>query len=283
MGDATLGATTPARVAVLFDWSNWWAIDNAIGPIQHKEYLATVRKHYRVLHRRNVGIDIVFSDSDLTRYDLVIAPMLHMVKPGVAERIRAQVEAGGTFVTTVFSGVVDETDLAFEGYPGPLRPLLGIRVEEIDALYDGQTNRIVSSKRSYTCSRLCEIVRPEGAEVLATFGDDFYAGSPAVTRHPVGSGHAYYIATDPEDAFLDGFYESLLDAHGIRAPFKTPPGVEVAERTGADGRRILFVLNHTHAAARVRLSGSFRNLLSDAPTSDVLEIPATDVAILTDA
>jgi beta-galactosidase len=283
LGDATLGATTPARVALLFDWNNWWAIDNAVGPIQHKEYVATVRKHYRALHRRNIGVDIVFSDSDLTRYDLIIAPMLHMIKPGVADRIQAQVEAGGTFVTTVFSGVVDENDLAFEGYPGPLRPLLGIRVEEIDALYDGQTNHIVSSKMSYTCSRLCEIVRPEGAEVLATFGDDFYAGSPAVTRHAVGRGHAYYIATDPEDAFLDGFYGSLLDEYRIRAPFETPPGMEVAERTGADGRRILFVLNHTGAPLRVRLSGSFQNLLTDAPISDVLELKATDVAILTDA
>jgi beta-galactosidase len=244
--------------------------------------VATVRKHYRVLYRRNVGVDIVFSDSDLSRYDVVIAPMLHMVKPGVAERIQAQVEAGGTFVTTVFSGVVDETDLAFEGYPGPLRALLGIWIEEIDALYDGQTNRIVSSKLSFTCSRWCEIVRPEGAEVMATFGDDFYAGSPAVTRNRVGTGNAYYIATDPEDAFLDGFYGSLLDEHGIRAPFTTPPGVEVAERRAADGRRILFVLNHTGAYARVQLSGSFRNLLTDAPASGVLDLRATGVAILTD-
>jgi beta-galactosidase len=104
-----------------------------------------------------------------------------------------------------------------------------------------------------------------------------------VTRHAVGRGHAYYIATDPEDAFLDGFYGSLLDEYRIRAPFETPPGVEVAERAGADGRRILFVLNHTAAPLRVRLSGSFHNLLTDAPTSDVLELKATDVAILTDA
>src|SRR5258707_1083511 len=108
-----LGATTPAGVAVLFDWNNWWAIDNAVGPIEHKEYVATVRKHYRVFHRRNIAVDIVFSDSELSRYDLVIAPMLHMVKAGVDERIQAQVEAGGTFVATAFSGVVDETDLAF--------------------------------------------------------------------------------------------------------------------------------------------------------------------------
>ncbi len=118
---------------------------------------------------------------------------------------------------------------------------------------------------------------------MATFGDDFYAGSPAVTRNRVGRGQSYYIATDPEEAFLDGFYGSLLDEHGIRSPLAAPPGVEVAERTGAHGRRLLFVLNHTGASARVYLSGSFRNLLTDTPTSGSLELKATDVAILTDA
>jgi hypothetical protein len=46
---------------------------------------------------------------------------------------------------------------------------------------------------------------------------------------------------------------------------------------------MLYVLNHTGASARVHTSGSFRNLLTDAPTSGTLELRATDVAILTDA
>ena len=284
LGARPLGATTPARVAVMFDWDNWWAIDNAVGPIQQKEYVATVRKHYRAVHRRNVAVDVVFSDSDLSRYDLVIAPMLHMVKSGVAERVRAQVERGGTFVTTVFSGVVDETDLAFAGYPGPLRPLLGLWIEEIDALYAGQTNRIVmrDSSGTFGCSRLCEIVRPEGTDVLATFGDDFYAGRPALTRNRVGIGQAYYIASDPDDAFLDAFYTGVLDRHGMRAPLDAPPGVEVAERIGANDDRLLFVLNHTSSAAQIALPAQqgFVDLLTGTEWTDTLELGAVDVAIL---
>src|SRR6185503_14416204 len=133
--------------------------------------------------------------------------MLHMVRAGVADRVQALLERGGSFVASVFSGEVDETDLAFEGYPGPLRPLLGVWIEEIDALYDDQANRIVMAdgSASYACSRLCEIVRAETAEVLASYGDDFYAGTPVVTRNRFSAGHAYYVATDPEDRFLDDF------------------------------------------------------------------------------
>lgn len=70
---------------------------------------------------------------------MIIAPVLYMVKPGVDEKIKAFVQAGGIFVTTFFSGYVDEHDLVVTGgYPGKLRDLLGIWVEESDAPAGGR-------------------------------------------------------------------------------------------------------------------------------------------------
>jgi beta-galactosidase len=283
LGDATLGATTPARIAVLFDWNNWWAIDDAVGPIKQKEYVATVRKHYRALWRRNAPVDVVFSDSDLSGYDVLVAPMLHMIKPGLAERIEALVERGGTFVATYFSGVVDEADLAFEGYPGPLRSVLGVRVEETDALYDGQTNQIVMADggASYACGRLCDIIHSEGARVLATYGEDFYAGTPALTENAFGKGSAYYIASDPEERFLDDLYGRILAVQGIAPLLDTPAGVEVALRETAS-RRLLFVLNHGAEARSVALPVGkyYTELLGQREITKTLELTAYDVRIL---
>ena len=283
VGPQVVGARTPSRVAVLFDWDNWWAIDGAVGPIRDKQYVATVQRWYRALWRRNIPVDVVFSDSKLDEYDVVIAPMLHLVKPDLPARVQAMVKGGGSFVATVFSGVVDETDLAFEGYPGPLRPLLGIWVEEVDALHEDESNRIVmvDDSGSYGCGRLCEIVRLEGAHALATYGDDFYAGTPVVTRNRIGNGHADYIATDPEDRFLDDYLGGLLARHDIRAPLEAPAGVEVAVRT-RDGRRLLFVLNHTDEEARVVLPGGteLRDAMSGMAVSGSLRLPARDVRVL---
>jgi beta-galactosidase len=274
LGERTLGASTPARVAIVFDWDTWWALDNAVGPIVDKAYVATVRKHYRALWRRNVSIDVVFEDSDLSGYAVVIAPMLHLLKPGFAERVEAFVQAGGSFVTTYFSGVVDETDLVFS--KSPLRRLLGLHVEEIDALYEGQTNRM----GGYSCGRLCELVVLEGAEALAVYGDDFYADRPALTRHAFGQGRAYYLASDPEDAFLDAFYGRLLDERGLHAPLEAPAGVEVAVREGRQGR-LLFVLNHTSRPATLDLSTtSYRDLLRDETVSAALTLDPYDVRVL---
>jgi beta-galactosidase len=238
-----------------------------------KAYVATVRKHYRALWRRNVSIDVVFEDSDLSGYALVIAPMLHLLKPGFAERVEAFVQAGGSFVTTYFSGVVDEADLVFS--ESPFRRLLGLHVEEIDALYEGQTNRM----GGYSCGRLCELVVLEGAEALAVYGDDFYAGRPALTRHAFGQGHAYYLASDPDEAFLDRFYADLLAQHDVRAPLQAPVGVEIAVREGRYGR-VLFVLNHTPKAVMLELGAGYRDLLRDETVSAALTLDPYDVRVL---
>ncbi len=283
LGHRIVGARSRARVALVFDWTNWWAIEGAIGPIREKRYVETVQRWYSALWRRNVPVDIVFGDSDLTGYDVVIAPMLHLVRPGVSDRVRALLEHGGSFVSSVFSGVVDETDLAFPGYPGPLRPLLGIRVEEIDGLFEHESNRIVMAdgSRTYACGRMCEIIHAETADVLATYGDDFYAGTPVVTRNTFGAGRAYYVASDPDDDFLDDLVERLLGEHDIRPPLDAPAGVEVTVRE-RDGGQLIFVLNHGATVAEVRLpfDGTLWDLVADEPVSERVQLGSRDVRIL---
>ena len=39
LGDATLGARTPARVALLLDWDSWWAVEMSDGPNRNVRYL----------------------------------------------------------------------------------------------------------------------------------------------------------------------------------------------------------------------------------------------------
>ena len=82
LGDTIIGARTDAKVAILFDWDNWHALDDAIGPVREKRYYETVCKHYLAFYRQNIAVDVIFPDSDLSKYQIVIAPMLYMVKAG---------------------------------------------------------------------------------------------------------------------------------------------------------------------------------------------------------
>ena len=283
LGDSFLGATTQSRVGIVFDWDNWHALDNAIGPVRDKRYYQTVAKHYESFYRQQVPVDVLYADSDLSQYDIVIAPMMYMVKADFAERVKRFVAQGGTFVSTYFSGIVDETDLAFEnGYPGPLADMLGIWVEEIDALYEGESNSIVMADGSgtFTCDHLTDLLHPEGADVLATYGSDFYVGMPVLTKNQYGAGAAYYIASNPEDAFLDAFYSSVLAEKGIQPVWKAPAGVEIAVRQKED-QSFVFVLNHNAQAVDVDLgSGTFHDLLQDSATSGAFTLAPYDVRVL---
>ena len=228
-----LHARTEARAALMFDWNNRWAIANANGPRKDKQHDEIVQEHYAALAGAHVNIDIVDEEKPLQGYSLVSAPMLYMVKPGLAERLRAFVEKGGTLVLTYFSGYVDENDLCFlDGMPGPLRPLAGVWAEEIDALYPGQSNKIVMRpgnalglEGEFACGFLCELAHAEGAQALADYGEDFYAGMPAVTENRLGKGRVIYLAARAEQKFLDLLYERLLRDAGVAPIVDAPAGV----------------------------------------------------------
>ncbi|WP_435170305.1 beta-galactosidase [Paenibacillus glycanilyticus] len=260
LGNALLDARVKAKVAILFDWENWWAIEMSSGPSIALKYVNEAHKFYDALYRAGIAADVVSVEVDLSGYDLVIAPVMYMVKDGVAEKLEAYTAAGGAVITTYFSGIVNETDLVtLGGYPGKLRNLFGIWAEEIDALLPSQRNRIVlsdntlGSKAEYECGMLCDLIHSEGAEVKAVYGDDFYRGMPALTVNKFGEGEAWYLATSPEEAFLQDWLPQLCASRGIKPLVSgTPDGVETTIRS-KDGQDYLFVLNHNVDAVTVAL------------------------------
>ncbi|KLU53926.1 beta-galactosidase [Paenibacillus sp. VT-400] len=287
LGDTTLDASVESKVAIVFDWDNWWAIEKSSGPTVALNYVDQIHKYYATFFRRNIQVDIVSVDTDLSKYDIVLAPVLYMVKPGFTAKLEKFVEAGGTFLTTFFSGIVNENDLVTTGgYPGELRKLLGIWVEEIDALLPEQKNRIVLKETygdlqgEYGCGMLCDLLHSEGAEVIAEYGDDFYKGMPVVTRNTFGQGEAWYVASDPDERFLDGLLGQLAAAKNVESLLETPEGVEVSART-KDGRPYLFVMNHNATTQSYDLGTTkAHDLLTNRELSGSVEIEARGVQLL---
>ncbi|AZN40062.1 beta-galactosidase [Paenibacillus albus] len=290
LGNKLLGSRLPSRIAIMYDWENRWAIEYSSGPTVDLKYVDEVHKYYRALHEQGYQVDIVSFEDDLSPYAIVLAPVMYMVKPGMAARIEAYVAAGGKFVTTFFSGIVNENDLVtLGGYPGELRGLLGIWAEEIDALFPGQHNRIVmkdalgtqlQAGSEYNCSILCDLIHAESAEVMAVYGDDFYKGMPVLTRNPFGSGEAWYVASSPDADFLQGFLGALCDNSGVKPLPGKQPGVEVTLRAQED-RSYLFVLNHNAAEVFVEL-GEYAgvDLLTGEPVAGQVPLAGYGVLII---
>lgn len=288
LGDQIINSRIQAKAAIVFDWDNWWAVELSSGPSRDLNYFDEVSKYYQAFYEQNIQVDMIGVDDPIDQYSLVIAPVLYMTKDGFAQKIEEYTAEGGTFVTTFFSGIVDEHDLVITGgYPGQLRKVLGIWVEEIDALPPGQTNEIVMQENSvlgnthYSCSLLCDLLHTEGAEVMAVYGQDFYQGTPCVTRHSFGKGSAWYIASSPEQSFLDDYIRSICEESGIQPVLGTavPKGVEVTKRIKND-KELIFILNHNEQEERIELADEYIDLVTKKHYQYAVEIAAKDVRII---
>ncbi|GGI43654.1 beta-galactosidase [Paenibacillus marchantiophytorum] len=287
-----IGTQVPAQTALIFDWENRWAVKDSQGPRNAGiHYEATVLNHYRAFWDQGIPVDVIDMDCDFSSYKLIVAPMLYLVRPGVGERIEQFVAGGGTFVTTYWSGIVDENDLCFQGgFPGPLRRTLGIWSEEIDGLYDHEKNRLVLNDDNelkltgeYETSELCDLIHTEGAQTLAVYGDDFYAGRPALTVHAFGEGKAYYIATRTEQAFLHQFYKQVASEAGVEQVLQTELPAEVTAQVRTDGEHeYIFLMNFSQHAHTITLDGQRYSdmLTAELVTESSLLLPPYGVRIM---
>lgn len=288
---SVLGTSVPSETAIVFDWDNRWAVKDAQGPRNLGiHYEQTVAEHYRAFWELGVPVDIVNSDTNLSEYKLVVAPMLYMVKASTGERIERFVEQGGVFVTTYWSGIVDEYDLChLGGFPGPLRKTLGLWAEEIEGLYDHETNGIrlkegnsLGLKGSYASHELCELIHLEGAVALGEYEQDFYQGRPALTMHWFGEGRAYYLATRAKAPFYTDFYRSVIEEAGVKRALDSELAEGVTAQLRTDGESdYLFIMNFSGAPQRVVLDGRrYEDMETGQVSARELELTEYGIRIL---
>lgn len=283
LGGQLLGARTPAKIGMLFDWDNWWALTHSAGPSCELDYVQEWKRCYRALRERNYEVDIVSSRDDFSGYRILLAPVWYMVKGQDDEAVRRFVAEGGAFVTGFFSGIVQENDLAVTGgYPGKLRDILGIWVEECDALPHDVENSFVYQGVRYPARILCDLLHTEGAVQMDDSGyeTDFYRGYPVLTKHSYGKGIAYYMATSSSDDFYRKFLEDICQEAGVQPVLRTPSGVEAASRVNQNGA-FIWLLNHTEEPQEVCLPWEGLDVLAGStPVNGTITILPRDVRIL---
>ncbi len=286
LGDRFIGARHKAKVGILFDWENWWALELCSGPSKDLDYLEEVHYYYEEFFRRNIAVDVLKYTADFDGYDLIVAPMIYMEKEDLAQRLSRFVRAGGTLLTTYMSGLADANDRCIYGAaPGLLQEVCGLWVEETDALYPGEQNVMRYEGREYPCSFLCDIVRPTSAKVLASYGLDFYEGTPALCVNAYGDGRAYYLASRPAKELLHELVGQIVEELHLQPTLPFTGNVEIDCRICDDGTETYFIINHGKEAAFVELQDrrcALTDLLSGEAVSGEIMIAGGDVKILGD-
>lgn len=256
------GTNIYSKVGILFDWENWWALELDSKPTTAVAYLNQVGDYYRILREYNVSVDFVHPDEDMDAYQFIIAPSLYLVSEKLTQKIEKYVAEGGTFLTNFFSGYVNENDQVYlGGYPGALKNVLGIEIEEFDAMIPEWTRQFSYEEQLYNCNVWADSIKLENAKALGYFTEDYYAGLPAITQNNFGKGYSYYIGTQPERPFLQMFLQMILEDLNIHSPLMVPKDVEVTVREN-DKHKYVFLLNYNKNEVTINLDKTYISCLS---------------------
>ena len=264
------GSKVTSKVAVLFDWSNRWAISDMQGMARDtKNYEKEVRKFYNIHLKKGISADIVFPLEDLSSYSLVVLPMYYAVSEEAGAWLKEYVKNGGTVVATYLTAYVNENTLAYlGGFPGAgLGEVFGLYAEELDTLYPSDSNAVVMEDgTTVPVKDYCELIKLTGAKALGTYQSDFYAGMPAVTVNTYGQGKAYYLGARMSEDDLIRFFASIWKENEIEE-MNLPEGTQYLRRTAEDGSSFDFYVNYTSSPVTVALEKSGTDLLTGKTVS----------------
>jgi beta-galactosidase len=253
------GSTLAAEVAIVFDFSSWWALEARRVLPAPVRYLDGVSADHRAVTRAGHLCDFVPPDGDLSRYKLVIVSSTYVLSDKAAQGMSQYVQDGGCMIVSYLSGVVGSSGtVGLGGYPAVLRSLLGVRVEEFHPLAPGE---MVPLSGGGSGSLWSERLTTADADVVDRYETGDLADSPAITRRPAGKGCAWYVSTRLCDERNNLLVSDALAVAGVRpvAP-KLGPAVHGLLRRDGPGRSWQFWLNY--GGTSVQLPGDGYDLLS---------------------
>ena len=252
LADVAGSRVAPARAAILFDWDSWWTSELDSHPSSLVRYRQEALDWYSAFLDVGLRVDVIPTHTDFSGYELIIAPVLHVVGATLSKRLDTYVQSGGHLVATYFSGIVDENDHVYlGGYPGALRDLLGIRIQEFSPLPAEGSVSLDNGLAGTVWTDQIQIT-DRSTRPLACYVDGPQAGKPAVTRRSVGAGSASYVGTRLGTEGIAVILRTVLRAADItpELPEELRGKVELAVRTN-DATEFLFLINRTNKQVEI--------------------------------
>ena len=252
-----------SRVAVVFDYESEWATEHTATPTQHVHHVDEPLAWFRALADQGVTADVVPVRGAWDGYEMVVLPSVYLLSEETTRRVRDYVVGGGRLVVTYYTGISDEKDHVWlGGYPGSIRDVVGVRVEEFMPMGDdftGVPDRLELSNGAVAHDIADVIGSVDGtATVLETFKDDPWTGmdgAPAIVAHTFGEGRSVYVGARLGRDGIALSLPEILDSLGMAEAGGNDGRVLHVEREGADGSRFVFSFNRTHETVRVPVEG----------------------------
>ena len=252
-----------SRVAVVFDYESEWATEHTATPTQHVHHVDEPLAWFRALADQGVTADVVPVRGAWDDYEMVVLPSVYLLSEETTRRVRDYVVGGGRLVVTYYTGISDEKDHVWlGGYPGSIRDVVGVRVEEFMPMgndFTGVPDHLDLSNGA-VAHDIADVIGSvdESATVLATFKDNPWTGMdgvPAIVANTFGEGRSVYVGARLGREGLALSLPEILESLGMAEAGGNDGRVLHVEREGADGSRFVFSFNRTHETVRVPVEG----------------------------
>jgi beta-galactosidase len=219
-------------------------------------------------------------------YALALLPLAVALDSTDVAALGAFVHAGGVLVIGPLAG---HRCTKLQGPhrdepPGALGSLTGTTNGEATTLDEPALLACQRSGASIESTRYAEILEPKGSdcEVLAEHARGWFAGSPAVTRRPLGSGCVIHSGVALNDALLSWLWREHLAAR--LAAFAAPVSVSSAAAEVLTRRNrstaLHFVINHGADPVACETLRAARDLLDGEEVAQRFELPGYGYRLL---
>ena len=282
--DPVCGAENAAGFALLKDYDN---IFDSETDIWHRRIASASEKEiFAASELNHTPYNIVYMKeetelAELAAYKVLVYPHPFIMSEKRAEVLKQYVANGGTLIVGCRSGLKDMNGkCVMLPQPGLLQELTGTDVrdftytspneDDIYAVWDG--GKIMTPVFNDVLTPL------PGTEVLAAYGNGYYKGEAALTRHAYGKGQVLHLGS----TFTREGFKELLAYAGALEPFReivtAPEDVEVVLRE-KDGQRFLFVLNFMAEERTITLHKPGTLLYTGGTVQGEVTLPAFGTAV----
>ena len=275
--------TKPVKTGLAMHFSHLsaWIFEHQpiVTNLRYSVYLS--ERAYHPMIQSQLRPDIILPQADLSSYKLIFSPfLLALDEDGLRQRLKAWIEAGGTWVVGPLSDIRTIHAAKFTHAPfGSLEEWAGIRCrfsvpgDPRDFALRWQDGREFLGSVWYDGLEL------DGAEALATYTEGPFQGLAAVSRHRLGKGLIVVLGTMPVPMDLCRLLTSLGRDAGVQPVAEASDNLIVVPRQGEGGRGMVLVeVENRHA--NITLPERMTDLISDRKLEGRLDLPPYGVMVL---
>jgi len=256
------------RTAILFNADNVMGID--LNKQTNQWYtMGHFLKYYKAAKSFGAPVDFVRDTTNFSNYPVLIAPAYQMIDQQMIDKLTGYAKNGGNLVLSCRSGIQNRKGHLWEAkFYEPMWKLIGSEVESYDLLMPQSPGKIKFNNNEFEWISWGDLLKPnKETDIWATYGSEFYEGTPSVISHKLGKGTVTYIGVDSRKGHLEKEVLTKLYQQQNIPIENYPEGVMVEYRDGFG-----IAVNYSDKVYKMKLPANAEIIIGEKAikTSDVL-------------